>query len=219
MSLSRRKLLLSASALPFAARALADLPANAAPAGAIDTRLPFKAGFADMDVTYLDSGSQHPISLGAQSQARQYIAHRALEPEAADYERNDRGVLEKYAAMVNADVEEVTFVQSTTTAEQMFLRSLGFPEAGGHIVTDTLHFFGSIPLYLEMQKQGMDVTFVRDHDGPGQMPVPEQGTPDRAGLLQHRVRLLRVASIPHHQSEIVERCGHGTVLRTPLLAP
>jgi len=165
MSLSRRKLLLSASALPFATKALADVPELAVPVRADDTSLPFKAGFAAMDVTYLDSGSQHPISLGAQSQARQYIAHRALEPAAADYERDDRGVLEKYARLVNADVEEVTFVQSTTTGEQMFLRSLGFPEAGGHIVTDTLHFFGSLPLYVEMQKQGMEVTFVREQDG------------------------------------------------------
>jgi selenocysteine lyase/cysteine desulfurase len=160
MNLSRRKLLLAAGTLPLARAALGDVsaPAN-------DTQLPFKQGWAASDEVYLNSGSQHPISLGAMANARQYLAHRALEPSAAGFDRNDRGVLEKYAALVNADVEEVTFVQSTTTAEQMFLRSLGFPEPGAKIVTDTLHFFGSIPLYLEMQKQGMEVTFVRARDG------------------------------------------------------
>jgi selenocysteine lyase/cysteine desulfurase len=160
MKLSRRKLLLAAGSLPLAKYALADVP-QAPPSAS----LPFKQGFAATDVIYLDSGSQHPISLGAQAEAHRYLARRALDPAAAGYERNDGGLLEKYARLVNADVDEVTFVQSTTAAEQMFLRALGFPEAGEHIVTDTLHFFGSLPLYAEMQRQGMEVTWVRARDG------------------------------------------------------
>lgn len=168
MSLTRRKLLLAAGALPLARTALGDVTA----ATPVDTtRLPLKEGFATTDQVYLNSGSQHPISLGALENARQYLAHRALEPGAEDFERNDRGVLEKYARLVNADIEEVAYVQSTTTAEQMFLRCLGFPEVGGHIVTDTLHFFGSIPLYLEMEKQGVEVTWVRAQDG--RIPLEE----------------------------------------------
>jgi selenocysteine lyase/cysteine desulfurase len=166
MSLTRRKLLLAAGALPLARTALADI---SVPAG--ENALPFKAGFAISNQVYLNSGSQHPISLGAQANANKYLAHRALEPEAADFERNDRGVLEKYARLVNADVEEVAYVQSTTTAEQMFLRCLNIPESGGHIVTDTLHFFGSIPLYLEMEKQGMEVSWVQARDG--RIPLEE----------------------------------------------
>ncbi len=166
MNLSRRKLLLAAGSLPLAKYALAAVPQ--APNSAT---LPFKQGFASTDITYLDSGSQHPLSLGAQAEAHKYLAHRALEPAAASYDRNDEGLLEKYARLVNADVDEVTFVQSTTAAEQMFLRSLGFPEAGKHIVTDTLHFFGSLPLYAEMQRQGMQVTWVRARDG--RIPLDE----------------------------------------------
>lgn len=161
MNLSRRNLLRAAGALPLARFALADTPA----APAATASLPYKEGFAPFAVTYLDSGSQHPLSLGAQAEARRYLAHRALEPAAADYERPDQAVLEKYARLVNADSEEITFVQSTTAGEQMFLRSLGLPEAGGHVVTDTLHFFGSLPLYAEMQRQGVDVTWVRHRDG------------------------------------------------------
>jgi selenocysteine lyase/cysteine desulfurase len=161
MDLRRRSFLVAAGSLPLARYALADAPAEV-PSSA---KLPFKEGFAPMAVTYLDSGSQHPLSLGAQAQAQRYLAYRAFDPAAADYERPDRAVLEKYARLVNADVDEVTYVQSTTAAEQMFLRSLGFPEPGGHIVTDTLHFFGSLPLYAEMERQGMEVTWVRERDG------------------------------------------------------
>lgn len=168
MSLTRRKLLMAAGAMPLARTALGDFNA----AEPMDTkRLPFKEGFATTDQVYLNSGSQHPVSLGALANARKYLAHRALEPQADDFERNDRGVLEKYARLVNADVEEVAYVQSTTTAEQMFLRCLGFPGDGGHIVTDTLHFFGSVPLYLEMEKQGVEVTWVRARNG--RIPLEE----------------------------------------------
>ncbi|MDX1379489.1 MAG: aminotransferase class V-fold PLP-dependent enzyme [Xanthomonadales bacterium] len=162
MTVSRRNLLLGAGALPLVPHAFAD----PAPSGAAETMvLPDKSGFAAPAVTYLDAGSQHPISLGAHAAAQRYLAQRTLDPEAAGFERNDRGVLEKYARLVNADVDEVAFVQSTTTAEQMFLKALDIPGSGGRIVTDTLHFFGSLPLYAEMEKQGMDVAWVRERDG------------------------------------------------------
>jgi selenocysteine lyase/cysteine desulfurase len=169
MTVSRRNLLLGAGALPLAQRAFADLSAPTAPGS--NTALPYKDGFATPAATYLDAGSQHPISLGAQAAAQRYLAHRTLDPAAAAFERNDRGVLEKYARLVNADVDEVAFVQSTTTAEQMFLKALGIPESGGRIVTDTLHFFGSLPLYAEMEKRGMQVTWVRERDG--RIPLDE----------------------------------------------
>jgi len=163
MGISRRRLLLAAGALPLAPDALAERVASGPIPAAV--RLPFKQGYIQSNVTYLDSGSQHPISLGAQAEAHRYLAQRALDPAAAAFRRNDSGVLEKYARLVNADVDEVAFVQSTTAAEQMFLKALGIPESGGRIVTDTLHFFGSLPLYVEMQRRGMEVTWVRDRGG------------------------------------------------------
>jgi selenocysteine lyase/cysteine desulfurase len=160
MSLTRRNLLLATGCLPLARFATAET-ATTVP----DDTLPFRQGFHTGNVTYLDSGSQHPLSLGAQAEAQRYLASRALDPAAADYERNDQGVMDKYARLVNADSDELAFVQSTTAAEQMVLRALGIPETGGHIVSDTLHFFGSLPLYEEMARQGMKVTWVRERDG------------------------------------------------------
>ncbi|MGH8221791.1 MAG: aminotransferase class V-fold PLP-dependent enzyme [Woeseiaceae bacterium] len=160
MRLTRRELLTAAGCLPIAGLALAKAPV--ARAGA---PLPFKAGFAPMAVTYLDSGSQHPVSLGALQAVQNYLARRALDPNAPEDDRDDAGLLAKYARLVNADPDEVTFVQSTTTGEQMILRALGLPEAGGHVVCDTLHFFGSLPLYEEMARRGIKVTWVRDRDG------------------------------------------------------
>jgi selenocysteine lyase/cysteine desulfurase len=41
------------------------------------------------------------------------------------------------------------------------LQALDLPRAGGRIVTDVLHFFGSFYTYGEMQKAGMDVVSLR----------------------------------------------------------
>jgi len=177
MNLTRRNLLLATGSLPLARFAEADsteayttladssLTDTAASPSGIRTALPFKQGFNTSHGTYLDSGSQHPLSHGALAQAHHYLAQRARDPEAAGFDRNEKGVMSKYAQLVNADVDELSFVQSTTAAEQMFLRALDIPEIGGHIVSDTLHFFGSLPLYEEMARKGMKVTWVRDRDG------------------------------------------------------
>lgn len=160
MKITGRDLLAVAGSVPLTGVAL-----GRAPIAHGDPEFPFKAGFAPTDVTYLDSGSQHPMSLGALAALQAYLAKRMLDPEAADYDRDDAGLIAKYCRLVNADVDEVTFVQSTTTGEQMILRALGLPEAGGHIVTDTLHFFGSLPLYDDMARQGMEVTWIHERNG------------------------------------------------------
>lgn len=161
---TRRDLLLSAGALPVAA--LGERAARAR-AGSDESTgaLPDKSAFLATDITYLDSGSFHPISLGARAAIGSYLARRALDPAAQAKSVEDRDVLAKFARLVNADPDEVTFVQSTTTGEQMVLKALGIPQSGGHIVTDTLHFFGSFPLYEQLARQGMEVTWVRQRDG------------------------------------------------------
>jgi selenocysteine lyase/cysteine desulfurase len=125
--------------------------------------LPGGIEFASTDVAYLNSGSIHPISLGAKSALDAYIANRTLDPAAADYQFNGvvTRVMENFAKLINADKDEVTFVQSTTAGEQLVLKALGLPEAGAHVVTDTLHFFGSFYLYEEMAKQGVNVTWLQ----------------------------------------------------------
>src|SRR5579871_4350958 len=103
--LTRRNLLLSAATLPAAtaleaatraspptaasgsaplstATTAAVAPPVTLPAAASATTFPDKASFAATDTTYLDSGSYHPISLGARSAIEKYLARRTLEPSA-----------------------------------------------------------------------------------------------------------------------------------------
>jgi selenocysteine lyase/cysteine desulfurase len=146
------------AAVPVAA-AVASVAAPVAPRA-----LPDRAAFGPMSVTYFDSGSQHPLSLGARAAVERYFARRALEP-GARYSLDESGVLAKFARLINADADEVAYVPSTTAGEHLVLRGLGLPERGARVVTDTLHFFGSFYLYGELAKQGVDVAWVRPVDG------------------------------------------------------
>ena len=161
MTLSRRQALGAALAVPLAAQAArATTP----------TSLPDKASFAATPVAYLDSASTHPISLGARAAMDAYVAGRTLDPAAAARKPVDRAAtIAKFARLVKADPDEVTWVQSTTMGEQAVLRALGFPHNAGsgasRIVTDTLHFYAGFPMYRELAKQGVDVAWVQARDG------------------------------------------------------
>lgn len=154
MTLSRRQALGAAVALPIAARATAAPPV---------TMLPDKAGFVASPVTYLDNASTHPVSIGARKTVEGYLASRTLDP-AAPPSVDRAKVIAKFAALVNADADEITWVQSTTMGEQAVLRALGFPGNKERIVTDTLHFYAAFPMYQEMAGQGVDVAWVRHRD-------------------------------------------------------
>lgn len=158
MSFSRRQALGAALAMPLAA--------GAARAIASTGLLPDKAAFGDTPIAYLDNASTHPISLGARKAVDAYVAGRGLDPAAAAGARIDMaGVIAKFARLVNADPDEVTWVQNTTMGEQMVLRAMGFPAKGARVVTDTLHFYASFPMYMEMSKQGVDVMWVKAREG------------------------------------------------------
>ena len=157
--MNRRQYLAGSAGLAVAASIVARA------ASPVTTALPARADFAPTDIAYLDNGSQHPVSLAGKSAVDAYYAKRTLAPFAQDYVLDEDGTIAKFAKLINADPHEVCYVQSTTAAEQMLLRALDLPASGGHIVTDVLHFFGSLPLYAEMARQGCEVSWLRPVNG------------------------------------------------------
>ncbi|MEC3912269.1 aminotransferase class V-fold PLP-dependent enzyme [Sphingobium sp. CR2-8] len=157
MTLSRRDALGAALAIPLAAQA--------ARAATVPS-LPDRTSFAASAIAYLDNASTHPISLGARAAMDAYVAGRTLDPAATARKPVDRAAtLAKFARLVNADPDEITWVQSTTMGEQAILRALGFPHGQGRIVTDTLHFYAGFPMYQELGKQGVNVAWVQAREG------------------------------------------------------
>ena len=150
---TRRDILAGAGAAP--------LVVQAASATAASPPLPDKASFAPMPGPYLDSGTMHPIPIGARDAVRAYLDQRATTEGRYPTDAVETRVKASFAKLINAAPEEIAFVQSTTAGEQLVIDALDFPRAGGRIVTDTLHFFGSFYLYQELAKQGVDVAWVR----------------------------------------------------------
>ncbi|WP_260928430.1 aminotransferase class V-fold PLP-dependent enzyme [Novosphingobium sp. 9] len=163
-------MLAGAGAATIAARPLL---ASAADAVASLPALPDKASFAPLHGTYLDSGTMHPVPLGAQASVKAYLEQRGTMNgywQTDDVEARVKG---NFARLINADPAEIALVQSTTAGEQAIIDALGLNGGLGaprksRIVTDTLHFFGSFYLYEELAQKGVDVAWVRprtDKDG------------------------------------------------------
>lgn len=154
LSITRRGVLAAASTIPVAARA-----------AIADASLPDRAAFAPMASAYLDSGTMHPIPLGARAAVQRYLDQRTSMTGHYPTSEVEKRVKDNFARLINAAPEELAFVQSTTAGEQLIVEALDFPRSGGRIVTDTLHFFGSFYLYQELAKQGVEVGWVRDDKG------------------------------------------------------
>lgn len=130
--------------------------------------------FAPSDIAYLDNGSQHVLPLATRKAGEAYLAIRSVDPSARSSSDGDADPRVKFARLVNVQPHEIAFVQSTTAAEQMVLRALGLPQVGTHVVTDMLHFFGSLLLYDEMERRGCEVTRLVPVDGRIRMENIEQ---------------------------------------------
>lgn len=205
MNLTRRAVLAGAAVLPAISKVAA--AETVAPA-----ELPAKSAFARMPVTYLDAGSTHPMSLGAKAALEEYLRYKTQDGSLPGYSIGamEKAVFERFGRLIGARPDELCFVQSTTMGENLVLQALGFPQAGGRIVTDVLHFFGSFYTYGELGKAGMDVvTLPMTSEGRIDMGQLEKAINDRTKL----VSISAVSTINGFQHDLKRVCdiahAHG----------
>lgn len=123
--------------------------------GSVSHLLPARSVFPGVKgKIYLNSAATHPWGVPAADAMKKYSDERLAGRDAfAD-------AASKFARLVNADPECVTYVPSTSMGEYLVTRSLGLPESGGRVVTDALHFVGSFYMYEQYRNQGLDVVTV-----------------------------------------------------------
>jgi len=156
MEVSRRNLIAAAG---LAATAVSKL--RAAPG------LPDKQQFPVVkSEVCLNNARWHPISQGAMRAVQEYLEYKASGGGSdGDYGgRLQNRSKEMFAKLINARTSEVSFVPSTTVGENLVAASLDLPRAGGNVVTDALHFEGSLYQYGELGKQGLEVRIARPKD-------------------------------------------------------
>jgi selenocysteine lyase/cysteine desulfurase len=230
VSLTRRDLLLTAAVAPAIAVTTPVLAATSAsptavaadPAASAPLMLPAKAAFAPMPYVYLDSGSTHPMSLGAKAALQDYLTYKTRDRSGPTYDMDDKekAVIAGFGKLVGAAPDELCFIQSTTMGENLAIQALDLPRGGGRIVTDALHFFGSFYTYGELGKAGMDVvTLPMMADGKIDMHAMEAAVNDKTKLVavslvsttngyQHDLK--HVADIAHaHGAYVYADIVHG----------
>lgn len=147
--------------------------------------LPHKDAFFPFKGTYLNNASQHPVSRLARQAMDHYLDYKKFsEPQGYPFgEMRDR-LRTNYAKLINADVDDICFVASTTVGENLILQAMDIPGTPGRIVTDELHFVGSLPTYSELARQGMDVVTIRaGEDGSIDLDAYEQAINDDTRLV------------------------------------
>jgi selenocysteine lyase/cysteine desulfurase len=134
--------------------------------------LPDKANFRVQEFeTCLNAGRWHPLSNGAREAANRYQEYkqRGIWDRSGLWSPNNRNshggsqtqTKQLFAELINASPDEIAFVQSTTAGENLVVQALGLPASGMNIVTDGLHFEGSLYLYDALRKAGADVRFIK----------------------------------------------------------
>jgi selenocysteine lyase/cysteine desulfurase len=129
--------------------------------------LPDKSQFATTinSEICLNNARWHPLSSGAQRVINEYLEYKSRgggnQADFMDAKQKEAKVL--FAQLINAKPSEISYVGSTSFGENLVVNGLELPP-GANIVSDALHFEGSLYLYGAMQQRGRDVRIVRPHD-------------------------------------------------------
>jgi len=118
--------------------------------------------------TYLNTATEHPLSVHTTRAMEEYLHALTHGPDAAR-EKFENGQLMKevktmFARLINAKVSEIGFTPSTQTGENIVLEGLDIQATGGNVVTNDLHYGGSLLNYENRRKAGMDVRVVKHRD-------------------------------------------------------
>ena len=147
----------------LASAALAAAPAAASVA---DARKDFP--WAEREV-YLNCATEHPLPLPAARAMEQYVRSitYGLDSDRERFEGSEiqNRVRDRFAALIGAKPLEVGFVPATQIAENLIVDGLEIAEQGLNIVTNDLHYGGSLLNYNRRIEQGLDVRIVKSRDG------------------------------------------------------
>ena len=96
---------------------------------------------------------------------------------------------QRFARLINAAESEIAYVSSTSEGENLVTRALGLDHAfHGNVVTDGLHFEGSLMHLMELKKRGLDVRVAK--------PTPDGRIEfkDLERLVDQNTRLIEISA-------------------------
>lgn len=115
----------------------------------------------DIEGTYLNAAFTHPMSRGSAQAVKGYLDTRMQNGKSNYNMREDRtACVNLFAGLINAEPEEIAWIPSTMVGENIIASGLGLPGSKHRVVTDAYHFDGSLYMYGEYAKQGLDLHIV-----------------------------------------------------------
>ncbi len=108
---------------------------------------------------YLNAAYTHPLPLAAAAAERAFTERRIDPFGPGGSEARSKAL---FATLVNASPDEVAWAPSTSYGESFVIGALGLGrgQTRGKVVTDILHFDGSLYTYGELAKRGLGLTIL-----------------------------------------------------------
>lgn len=116
---------------------------------------------------YLDAAANSPLPRFTAEGMRRYMDFHMYGPGEGRGEYASESVKQArvlFARLINAQPSEIGFVICTKAGEAAVVNGLRIQESGGNLVTNDLHYAGSIHDYIGRRKAGMDVRIVKHRD-------------------------------------------------------
>ena len=204
VTLSRRSVLTALTALPLAS--VAEPSATPSSSSFVDLQ-----NFS-IDGIYLDAAYTHPLGEVTRRAALDYVEVRRKDPR-----QNPRGIaVERFARLINATAQDIAIVPSTMDAENLVNACLGIG-AGAGVVTDAVHYDGSLVLYAELQRKGAPLAVVRPRGGRIDLA-------DVRAALTRDTRLIAVSQVSSStgfEHDLAELCAlahsHGVLVYADII--
>ncbi len=157
---SRRSFLGQIAGIPLAA-VFGKLAFQSAAEVNIDD-LPKKNEF-EIKGTFLNAAYTHPMSKGSRHAIHTYLDERMQNGRVKNYDMgaDRKECMELFSKMINADKEELAWIPSTSAGENFIAAGLSLQNSRSRVVTDAYHFEGSLHMYNELAKQGLDLHILR----------------------------------------------------------
>src|SRR5579872_1165021 len=156
LKISRRKLLAGAAA------GMAPLPAAVPDFSACRNDFPWI-----QSEIFLNNAGWHPIGVHSVRAMQAYLDYKMKGPGDGreDFQGSRQDAVKRlFAQLIHARPSEIGFVQSTLVGENLVVAGLGIPGSKWNVVTDELHYEGSLFMYQNLQKQGLDLRIVKQRD-------------------------------------------------------
>lgn len=152
---------------------------------------------------YLNAAGMMPLSQFSQQGLNNYSNFQALGYEQGEGEyvtKMQREIRPLFANLINADESEIGLIQCTKAGEQIALAAVDDIKPNGNIVTNDLHFNGSLHNLIGLKQQGRDVRIVKAKNWQIPLEDMEAAIDDNTAL----VCITLVSNVNGHIEQIRE---------------